>query len=127
MMGPYVALVGNVQRGKNTIEGSISQSVIMGDAELSSSTNDFTGSFSMPTFFDLETIRKVEEIAIPITELRLKWTYRVTKMVALGAGIDTSVWQDVQVPPSVIPGQSGAFLENTLVLVGIAGAVELTF
>ena len=82
----------------------------------------------MPSFSDSEIFKKEEDVTIPITELRIKWTYRVSKMVSLGVGANTSVWWDVSVPPGVIPGMGlEALHENTIVFFGVLGAVELTF
>jgi len=129
MMGPLVGLTGDLYRGKNHIEGYLGQSVVFGTAELSSGSTEFSGSFTgMPSFSDSERFKKQEDVTIPITELRIKWTYRVSKMVSLGVGANTSVWWDVSVPPGVIPGMGlEALHENTIVFFGVLGAVELTF
>lgn len=130
MMGPLVGLAGEAQRGRNTIEGYLGQSVVFSSVELTSMSRDFTGPFGeAPAFYAQETFHKVEDVAIPITEVRLKWTFRISKHLALGLGANTSVWWDMPVPPGVvpIPGGGEALHESTIVLFGLAGAVELTF
>ncbi len=129
MNGPLVGLAGNVRRGRHTVEGYLGQSVLLGSAELTSMFSDFTGSFSAPTFVSEELLRSDLDVAIPITELRLEWTIRVNRMVAVGLGANTAAWWDIPVPPGVIPGEGGDSVlhENTIVFVGMLGVVELTF
>lgn len=130
LTGPLVGLEGELHRGRNTIEGFFGQSVVLGTAELSSMQRIFTGSFGpMPTFIQQEEIRRFEDVALPISELRLRWSFRVSKRIAVGAGANTAVWWDVPVPPGVIPGIGGdsAFHENTLVFFGTFASVEMTF
>ena len=130
MVGPIVGLSGNTQIGKSSIEGYIGQSLLIGSVELSRTSREFTGPFGpMPAFFAQESLRTNKDVAIPVTEFRLRWTYRLSRMVALGVGANTSAWWDVSVPPGVIPIQGGdeALHENTIVFFGMTGAVELTF
>jgi hypothetical protein len=128
LTGPLVGLTGEIRRGKNSIQGYIGQSLVIGSATVFNSYDDFTGSVDSPTIVAQETFRKDLDVGIPITEFRLKWTYTVTKNVALGLGANTSVWWDVAVPPGVIPtGGTTDFHENTVVLFGLVGAVDLTF
>jgi hypothetical protein len=130
MMGPLVGLAGYVRRGRSSIEGYIGQSVLFGSAELTNVSREFTGPFgSTPSFSAQETFRSEQDVAIPITELRIRWTYGVTKKLSLGAGVDTSVWWDVPVPPGVIPIEGGgeALHENTIVFLGLLGSVKLAF
>jgi hypothetical protein len=130
MMGPLVGLAGSVRRGRNSIEGSIGQSLLIGSAELSSMSREFTGPFSVtPTFVAQERFEKDQDVAIPITEFRVRWTCRLGDHVSLGAGVDTSLWWDVPVPPGVVPIENGdeALHENTVVLFGLLGSVNFTF
>jgi hypothetical protein len=129
MMGPLVGLAGDVHLGKSSIKGYIGQSVLIGSAALSSRYTEFTGPFSAPSFFAQETFDKEQDVAIPVTEFRIKWTYEVGKNASLGVGANTSAWWDVAVPPGVIPIEDGdeALHENTIVLFGVLGAVEYTF
>ncbi len=129
MAGPLVGLGGDVRAGRNYIKGYIGQSVLIGSAELSNSSSDFTGPVGTPTPVSQQTFSKEQDVAIPITEFRVKWTYGLSKMVALGLGANTSVWWDVSVPPGVIPIEGGdeVLHENTIVFFGLVAAVELTF
>lgn len=129
MMGPLVGLAGDVHRGKSHITGYIGQSLLLGSAELSRTSREFTGPFGdAPSFFNQEVFRKSEDVAIPVTEFRIKWTYSVSEMVSLGVGANSSAWWDVPVPPGVIPNEGGETLhENTIVFFGLLGSVELRF
>lgn len=130
MMGPLVGLVGHLHRGKNSIEAYLGQSVMFGSVELTSMSRQFTGSFGeTPAFYAQEDFATIRDVAIPITELRIRWTYELGKHVALGVGANTSAWWDVPVPPGVIPvaGGDAALDENTIVFFGLLGSVELTF
>jgi hypothetical protein len=71
----------------------------------------------------------VRDIAIPITEFRIKWTCELSRIIGVGLGADTSVWWEVPVPPGVMPldGGIGILHENTIVFFGVLGAVEVNF
>lgn len=130
MMGPMVALAGDVTRGRNTLTAHLGQSVLIGSAELTRMTREFTGPFGEDPFFVIrETFRKDQDVAIPITEFRLKWSYRLTDRLAFGAGAHTSAWWDVSVPPGIIPIIDGdeVLHENTIVFFGLLAALELSF
>lgn len=130
MIGPLVGLAGTFEHGRNSVGGYIGQSVLLGSPELSNSYRDFIGATTdMPPFLNEESFRSDQDVAIPITELRLNWTYEVTRHLAVSLGASSSAWWDVPVPPGVIPGEGGdqALHENTLVLFGLLGGVELTF
>jgi hypothetical protein len=132
MMGPLVGLAGSYHRGRHSIDGYLGQSVLLGTAEkLTTTSREFTGAFSeTPSFFAAETLRREQvNVAIPITELRIKWALRLTDLISLVAGTQASAWFDVPVPPGVIPIADGdeAFHENTLVSLGLFSGVKLTF
>jgi hypothetical protein len=129
MMGPLVALAGSIGRGRSSIEGYIGQSVIFGSAGLTTMSREFTGPFSAtPSFTTQAIFRREQDVAIPITELRIRLAYEVTRNISLGAGVHTSVWWDVPVPPGVIPADGDQALhENTIVFLGLLGAAKITF
>jgi hypothetical protein len=128
MMGPLVGLIGTIRSGKNEFEGYIGQSLIMGSAELSSEANDFTGSFDSPSYTGQQVFKAEQDVAIPITELRLRWAYGIGEHLSLGVGASASVWWDVPVPPGVVPGEGGEALhESTVVLFGLLGSLHWTF
>jgi hypothetical protein len=130
MQGPLVGLSGNVQWGKSSVQGYIGQSLLIGNVELTHTSRDFFGPFGdEPAFFAQERLHTEKDVAIPITEFRVNWTYKVSKLLSLGVGANTSAWWDVPVPPGVTPIENGNQMlsENTLVLFGLAGAVVFTF
>ncbi len=130
MMGPLVGLAGYVHWEKNQIEGYLGQSVIFGNAELTSMSRNFTGPYSEnASFFSQEVFRKTQDVAIPITEFRVKWTFKVTKKISLGLGANTMAWWDVSVPPGINPIEGGdeVLHENTIIFFGLLAAVKITF
>jgi hypothetical protein len=130
MMGPLVGLTASGHVGRNTLRGYLGQSVVLGEAELSSSSREFTGPFiEAPSFFTEESFRERRDVAIPISELRLNWSYDLGERWSFGVAAETSAWWDVQVPPGVIPiaGGDQALHENTLVFFGLAGTVSFAF
>lgn len=137
MMGPLVGVVGTWRCGRSTVEGSFALSVLLGSVELTSSARDFVGPLEaafpvegeLPTTTWQETFRAVEDVAIPVTDLDLRWTYRLTGWLALGVGATSSTWWDVPVPPGVIPGPGGlsTLHESTIVFFGVSGIAQLTF
>lgn len=130
MMGPLVGLAGSLHRGRNSIEAYVGQSVLLGSVELDSMSREFTGAFGpAPTYVAQEEFKRKQDVAIPITEFRIRWACKVGERVSLGAGLHTSAWWDVPVPPGVVPIENGdeALHENTLVFFGLLGAVKLTF
>lgn len=130
MIGPLVGLVGAFRHGRSTLEVHLGQSVILGDVELSSRARELTGPFSeTPAFVSDEQFRTEDDVNIPITELRVQWTYGLTEHLSLGVGVDGAAWWDVPVPPGVVPGDAGiqTLHESTLVLAGAAGILKATF
>lgn len=134
MFGPLVALSGSIRHGRSHIEGYIGQSVLLGDAELSSMSREFTGTFtegSTPTVVSAENFRKEPDpdVGIPITEFRVKFTYDLTRRISLGVGAHTSTWWDVPVPPGITPTEDGdeALHEDTLIFFGLLGGLKFTF
>jgi hypothetical protein len=130
MMGPLVALAGTMKRGRHSVEGYLGQSVLLGSAELDGMSREFTGPFGpSPALVAIETFQQKPDVAIPITEFRLRYRYRLGDRVSLGAGVETSVWRDVPVPPGVTPIADGdeALHENTIVFFGLLGGLTFTF
>ena len=115
------------RRGKHTFQGYLSQSVLLGEAGLATRTRDFVGPFSAePSFVIEETFDHVQDVAIPISELRLDWRYQVTRRLSLGLGVNASTWWDVPVPPGVLPGGGPKLHENTIVFYGLGGGLRVT-
>ena len=104
--------------------------MLLGSAELSGRAHGLTGPFvDTPAYVTDESFRAEMDVAIPTTELRIKWTYRATDLLSFGVGTNVSSWWDVPVPPGVIPIEDGteSLHENTIVFFGMLAAVELTF
>jgi hypothetical protein len=133
MHGPLVALSGVLERGRNRFEGTLAQAVVFGDVELSSGLREFTGPPTLDVDADFPAIRserfnRVQSVTIPMTELRLKWRFRLSDHIALGAGGFFAAWTDLAVPPGVEAGSTLDTLdENTLELFGASAGVTVRF
>ena len=133
MHGPLVALSGALERGRNRFEGYLAQAVVFGDVQLSSGLREFSGPPTLDVDADFPAIRgerfnQVESVTIPMTELRLKWRFRLTDHIALGAGGFFAAWTDLAVPPGVEAGSTLDTLdENTLELYGASAGVTVRF
>lgn len=137
MMGPLVGLAAELRRGRNHLTAHLGQSVIFGSAELTSRSRQFSGpsDSAFPVDGELTSVlaqkqfKAERDVGIPITEIRFKWTYEMTRHLSLGLGANAATWWDVSVPPGVIPTAGGdqVLHENTIVFFGLAGAVELRF
>lgn len=133
MTGPLVGITGTVRWGKNSLEGRLAQSALFGEVELTSRAREFAGPPAEAeegfAFTGVEVFRADQDVTIPITEARIRWTYQATEHLALGAGIDTAAWWDVPVPPGIAPTDDGleTLHENTLVFAGALAIVEWRF
>jgi hypothetical protein len=128
MTGPLLGMSASIAMGRSSLHGYIGQSVIFGSAELSRTVGDFQGPFSEnPAFVSQGSFHADDDVAIPITELRLSWVYGLSDVFSLGAGVHTSTWWNVPVPPGVVPLENGsaALDENTLTLFGVMGIVKV--
>lgn len=135
MMGPLVGLAGEVRWGRNTLGALLGQSLVFGEAELSHRVRDFDGPLDQA--FDVEAevagtfaedrFRATRDVAIPISELRLDWSYRLSRRFSLGAGVSGSVWWDVPVPPGTAPsGGIDSLRETTVVFLGLGAALTVS-
>lgn len=130
MTGPLVGVAGTVVIGRASLDGYLGQAVVLGEAAFNTQARDFTGAFGgSPTYVGAESFGRSGDVAIPITDLQARARYRLTGRFALGAGVTAAAWWDVGVPPGAIPGAGGdqVLHENTLVLFGFSGFVELGF
>jgi hypothetical protein len=133
MLGPLVGIVGEMQVGKNTLLGSLSQSVVFGSADVGRTINDFAGPPPeeaiqvIPQSF--EAYERTQDVTIPITDLRMTWLHPVGERLSLGVTANASIWSDVPVPPDIFPGPAagGGFNKNTIVFFGVGAAIRLTF
>jgi hypothetical protein len=138
MIGPYLGLSAAVDHGRNHIEVHLGQALQLGTVELTGRTRDYTGSsapYALPleeitgSFDSMEEIHTSKDVAIPATDLRLAWAYRLNDMLSAGLGVHVSTWWDVPVPPGVIPGEGGnqVLHENTIVFFGLGLGLEMRF
>lgn len=131
MRGPLLGLKGWTARGRNAFQASIAQSVVFGEAELSNRRRAFTGGgFAEDApFVSDATFATTRDSAIPMTDLRLVWTYRLTRSIAAGLSATASTWWDVPVPPGVVPAEGAAVAldENTLVFSGVGVVIEISY
>ena len=128
MYGPMLGLAAQARCGRHGFMGYLSQSVLLGEANLSVRNRDFVGTFGdddSRVAID-ETFGHLEDVAIPISDLRLKWTYQATRRLALGLAAEASTWWDVPVPPGVVPGLGPRLQENTIVFVGFGASLRVT-
>lgn len=126
MQGPLLGLIGEIQLGKNTLTGYIGQSVVFGSTNLSRTIRDYVGDPS--TIVAEDTYRRIMDVSIPITELRIRWMHPISKRFSVGATVNASVWSDVPVPPAIEPGLAGGGVDkNTIVFFGLGAAVEYRF
>jgi hypothetical protein len=129
MMGPLVGINGRLVRGRHSVEAYAGQSLIVGRAALGYTSRHFTGTPAAPAFDETRNLEDKVQTAIPITELRLRYSFALTERWSLGAGAGTSAWWDVPVPPGVEPDPNAAqtLHENTLVLYNVVASVEWRF
>ena len=115
MAGPVLGFQGKVKRGKFGIEGFISQSVLFGKVKHTGLWEDIddilwidpaTGEI---IWHDVLTgkfpFSKEEEVALPVTELKLEVVYYITKNISIGGGGFYSIWWNAPVAPKwSVPG-----------------------
>jgi len=129
MTGPLLGIVGDLPLGRSSLRGSLTQSVIFGDVDLSMMTREFVGPFGeSPEFVSETTFATTANVAIPVSELELEWLYPVWSHLAFGVGVSASAWWDVPVPPGVsVSTGVNALAENTIVYMGVSGIVRIEF
>jgi hypothetical protein len=130
MVGPLVAATADWRRGDLSVSAGLGQAVVLGEAELTRVLRDFAGpSTGQLTFTTSDRFEASQDIAVPISDVRLSLVYRLLDNIALLASAQASVWWDVAVPPGVLPtvGGNGPLLENTIVYTGLGGGVRIRF
>jgi hypothetical protein len=130
MLGPMLGLDADIRHGKSSLKAFLRQAVILGQPELSGSSRQFFGALDESTeYVTQETFHADYDVAVPVTDFRIKWTYAFTDRYALGLGFHTSVWWDLPVPPGVVavPNGDATLHENTIVYFGTLAALEITF
>ena len=115
MTGPVLGFQGKAKRGKFGIEGFINQSVLFGKVKHTGLWEDIddilwtdpaTGEI---VWHDVLTgkfpFSKEEEVALPVTELKLEVVYYITKNISIGGGGFYSIWWNAPVAPKwSVPG-----------------------
>ncbi|MCB1043886.1 MAG: hypothetical protein KDC35_13165 [Acidobacteria bacterium] len=122
MTGPLVGFTGQFHWGRNHLQGVLNQSVVFGSVELSGQLRDFNGPFNeAPDFVSDQTLHYMKSTGIPITDFRLKYSREIGQRWSLGIGMHHTAWWDLPIPPGVdpMPGGSGQFRENSMILSGI--------
>lgn len=137
MIGPLVGISAGFERGRHTLRGQLSQAVVWGEVELLRTTREFAGPRGpfagppegVPSGDAQARFSALQDIAVPMTDLRLDWRYRLTARWSLGLGARASAWWDLAVPPGVIPAPGGdrALHETSIVLYGLGAAVRWAF
>ena len=129
MTGPLVGLIGGATTGRVTFDGYVGQSVMLGDAAVEVMARRFTGSADAPVYTEQELFSTPLDVAIPVTETRIRGTIQLTRGLAIGAGVTASMWWDVGVPPGIVPVPGGdqTLHENTLIFLGGMGVLEIRF
>jgi hypothetical protein len=133
MHGPVVGLEGSLERGRHRFAFHFGQAVVWGDVELSSRVREFVGPPSrdvdaVPGVVAETRFERTESVTIPMTELRLKWRYRLTDHLAAGLGAVYQRWWDLAVPPGVDAGvELSTLAELTMEVFGATAGVTFSF
>lgn len=130
MIGPLVGLELDRAWGKSQFALTLTQSVVQGDVELSVVQSDFSGPFidGSEEIVNQRDFRQTKSVTIPITDLRVQWTYPATRRLSYGLGLGISRWSDVSVPPGVRPtGSLDTLYESTITLSGLFAGLEFGF
>ncbi len=116
MTGPVLGFQGKVQCQGFGIEGSINQSVLFGkvkhtclwiDIDDILWTDPATGEIVWHDVYTGEFFfSKDEEVALPVTELKLKVLYHIRGNISISCGIFYSIWWNAPVAPKwSVPGE----------------------
>jgi len=113
MRGPILGFKGMAKRGKFGIEGFINQSILFGRVKLTGLWEDIddiwevTGPVGGPFvkvaqweyWYGSSSFSKEEDVALPVTEIKLKFLIDVRKNISISAGGFFSIWWDAPVAP----------------------------
>lgn len=130
MIGPLVGVVGERAWGRARVEAVLTQSVVQGDIDLSASQSDYLGAFveESEDFTAVRSFSRSDTASISITDLRLRWTWSVSRSLAFGLGANVSHWSGVPVPPGVSPsGNLDTLAESSITFTGLLATVEVDF
>jgi hypothetical protein len=130
MIGPIVGLIAHRSWARSRVEAVLAQAVVQGDVDLSGMQSDFVGAFAgeAQDFTEIRSFSRSESVTIPITDLRLRWTWSTTPRTAVGLGASVSRWTDVSVPPGVRPGgELETLYETSITFSGLLATFEVDF
>lgn len=129
MIGPLVGLELDRAWGKSLFSLTLTQSVVQGDAELSVVQSEFIGPFvdGSEQIVDQRDFRRTKGVTIPITDLRIRWSYPATRRFTYEVGLGFSRWSDVSLPPGVRPtGSLDTLYQGTITFYGAQVGVALS-
>ena len=149
MTGPAIGFQGKASLGKVRFEGFINQSVLFGEVDYSGLWTDINDIWVVtgPEGGPFERVRRVdyrdgsfpfsksENVALPVTELKLKVAYDVRDDISIGVGGFCSIWWDAPLAPKWsmpgdwVPdeGKGWKLQEGTLRFAGTMATFEYRF
>lgn len=135
MIGPLLGVAATVERGRHTLHADLRQSVVFGDLELERTLRDFTGPpgpfagppEEVPAGLAEERLAATDSVTVPMTDLALRWRWRLGEHWTLGASLGATAWWDLPVPPGVNPTRPESREETTLVTYGLGATVGFRF
>jgi hypothetical protein len=93
LTGPELGLRARARFGRHRLEGAFSQAMVYGNADHRALfTEDQDGEKRARTEFRTE-----QTVTVPITELRVGWSWNAWRNLSIGAGILFSAWWDIPV------------------------------
>jgi len=113
MTGPVLGFQGKVKYKRFGIEGFINQSILFGRVKYTGLWEDIDdiwvvtgpegGPFEPVEQYEYDygrfSFSKHERAALPVTEIKLKVVYNITKKISIGGGGFYSIWWDAPVAP----------------------------
>jgi hypothetical protein len=93
LAGPIIGFHGRAQWRKHRVEGYLTQSVVFGNVNEDAEYNLGGASPVRSLWSDSR------EIALPITDIDIRWSYDLWRRVSLGVGYFASIWWDAPLAP----------------------------
>jgi hypothetical protein len=131
LVGPSIGVQGLGKYGNHRLEGFLSQSVLIGNVDYNTITSR-QYSYSYPSYYYPYMYSNIyntnlsdsETIAIPVTEMKIKYLYDVTENLSLGLGFFGSAWIDT---PTVPAAQFNDRQYKTLFFYGGLASINLRY
>jgi hypothetical protein len=93
LVGPSIGVQGIGKYGNHRLEGFLSQSVLIGNIYRNTTiARDYNSYYSSDVYNT--NLSDSETMAIPVTEMKIKYLYDVTENLSLGLGFFGSAWID---------------------------------